>query len=652
MSTYLHSSLYSFSERAREKILHEFIDIVRDVSVDCCYNADTDTFEIRCPSSAIEKGGHADEVLSKIIQRHIDEYEEKEDQSGDDDDLVRFAESKFDAVDNFESNPDHSRQSRPSEARPVARSHIIIANAEKLKVFRLRDLDEFGFLERTLAPANKKMESLFECGVTCRAARFDSNDGYVFNGRTGKNKLITNGGTLHAAPLQLPEFGILSDDRMMSNEPPQSIAGNQWEMEDADQSVGVNKWLLGVGRTLDSQINPNVERPDVPKDTKQMLAKEQTHATSRARVPKGAAVVSSDLEDSDEEDDESTVADFSEFLASNRFAQAAQANQELDDSGSETSHRTEKGPSFASLLPGGKLTPQKRRDSGDWSAVIPKPSHAALAQSSDMQSWQRASPSKASTANDDGQWADYGGRYAARDKIGLKGNADALVSWDRDNYQPDQDQLQRHAKKKLVAIRGATPSIPSTPLSISGKSTETGQGTSGCSARLTSASISGASSTVAAKPIRCYADWDPSEADWKNVAAPATTNADPKTKLIDDRAFPSSTPIKPPPGYLHQEPDAEVRVTNPDSLGDLMDSEENVMDEEPENVRPSAFQMTSRPKTTLAPTQASTNGTYASTAAMREAAPNTSGTSDLPPSQKLQLPSDYTSRITTKKPKK
>ena len=79
MSTYLHSSLYIFSEQAREKILQEFINTVRDVSVDCCYNADTHTFEIRCPTM---KGPHADEVLSKIIQRRIDEYEESEEQSG------------------------------------------------------------------------------------------------------------------------------------------------------------------------------------------------------------------------------------------------------------------------------------------------------------------------------------------------------------------------------------------------------------------------------------------------------------------------------------------------------------------------------------------------------------------------------------------
>ncbi|KXT11697.1 hypothetical protein AC579_6985 [Pseudocercospora musae] len=590
MSTYLHSSLYSFSERGREKILHDFINTVRDVSVDCCYNVDTKTFELRCPISI---GAHADSVLGKIIQSRIDECEESEEQSGDDDDLIRCAESKFDALDNFaESNPVHSTQSRPSESRPIARSHIIIANVEPLKVFRLHELNEFGFLERTLAPATKKMESLFASGVTCRAARFDPNDGHVFNGRTGKNKLSTTGGPSQYEPLQLPEFGILSDDRMMSNESSENIAGDQWAMEEADENVGVNKWLLGVGRTMDSQVDPHLERPDVPKDTKQMLAKEQTHATSRARVPKGANVVSSDLEDSDEEDDESTVADFNDFLASNRLAQSARVDQELNDGGSEASDRTEKGPSFASLLPGGKLTKQNRCDSGDWSAVIARPSHSALAQSSDMQNWQRANSSKASTANDDGQWVDYGGRYAARDNIGLKGNADAIASWDRDNYQPDQDQLQRNARKKPLAIRGATPSIASTPLSISGQETATGQETAACGVRSTSASRTEASSTVAGKPIRCYADWDPTEADWKNVAAPATTNAGPKTKLIDDRDFPSSTPMKPPPGYLRQNPNTRVRVTNPDSVGNLSDLEENVMDKESENVRPSAFKMT------------------------------------------------------------
>ena len=136
------------------------------------------------------------------------------------------------------------------------------------------------------------------------------------------------------------------------------------------------------------------------------------------------------------------------------------------------------------------------------------------------------------------------------------------------------------------------------------------------------------------------------------MAAPATTNAGPKTKLIDDRALPSSMPMKPPPGYLHQKPNTRVRVTNPDSVGNLIDLEENVMDKEPENVRPSAFLMTSRPKAVLAPTQASINGTYASTAAVREAAPNMSGASDLPPPRKLQLPSDYTRRITSNKSKK
>ncbi|KAM3419121.1 hypothetical protein BST61_g5069 [Cercospora zeina] len=279
VAQYLHASLYRFDEQARADILTRFYDALGHDGISISYLSATDVFFMQCHS---DTGAAADFELARIIKDYIDEELQRAEKEDRKPHITRFPESNFDdlaVVDESKelSNPPRvARQALTS----LARTQIVIAGENEgkvVKLFPMHELQAQGLLERCLASLTKKSETLLNAGLVCRAARWCSKDGHVFNGRTtGRYPMPYSEGTL-----QLPPFGVMHDRR-------EGVKLLEAPKTSAEENTTVAQWLEGIGETRQGLPDANL---DVPKDAKQHLASARTHTAGRARVVKGLSIM-------------------------------------------------------------------------------------------------------------------------------------------------------------------------------------------------------------------------------------------------------------------------------------------------------------------------------------------------------------------------
>lgn len=135
-------------------------------------------------------------------------------------------------------------------------------------------------------------------GQVCRAARWSSVNGHIFNGRTGANGKRNPSAQ---GALQLPRFAILHDRRAgieLGEETPQRCKYES--VPGLTNASAVDQWLDETG---ENQTTPE-SRADIPVDAEQYLAASRSHTLSRARVPRGMVAIP--VDDAAEETDGST----------------------------------------------------------------------------------------------------------------------------------------------------------------------------------------------------------------------------------------------------------------------------------------------------------------------------------------------------------
>ena len=266
----------------------------------------------------------ADGMLGKIIDDYISTELDAARREGRQPTVLRFPESTFDELGAFGVQDDitaiASNAQQPTGQ--MARTQIVIApdtEGRVVKLFFLHELQIYGLLERCLGTNTN--QKLMSTGQVCRAARWTSSDGHVFNGRTSGR------GESHAreqSDLQLPHFAILHD-RRAGIEPEEELPRRGFEFVAGQEDTTVKQWLAGTGETQATSEG----KADIPRDAEQFLAASRAHTLGRARVPQGRSVLPAD--DSEDDTDSST-----------------------DSSG-------EPEDSFAALLPGAHLTPRVAR---------------------------------------------------------------------------------------------------------------------------------------------------------------------------------------------------------------------------------------------------------------------------------------------------
>ncbi|KAF2173204.1 hypothetical protein M409DRAFT_17149 [Zasmidium cellare ATCC 36951] len=527
---YFHTSLYSFSATARTAILTRFNAAVGHGTVKCWYDTDRETFVLECPN-ALGIAAQADEQLGAVIETYVRQELVAAEEDERPPTIKRFKEALFIDLNEIAQDPEEV------EVVPVqsvqARAHLIKTSeseGKRLKFMPLYSLPD-RLLERTLAPENAKVNKVLIDGLTCRAVRWHTRDGEVFNGRTGVGLSLANDDTVE---LQLPEFSILRDERNHGVDV-DGLPAKTWEH--VGDPPTVEQWVQGTGQTR--QVEPG-ERPNVPTDARKYLAAGPANP-GRLRVPKGQGLLPSPLPPPDEPTTApvGTESEFNKLLAGEI---GDSETDEEEEAGSDT-NETSENDLTAILTRGSKKSTQQ----GDWDSpglLKPQPrsstpSYASAANTVTPLSVSRK-PSPAAQVLDDrsnnstptntttstlqnhpvpSDFPEYGSRHATVDPVGLMGNAANAAQWARDNH------VHRSPKKKSKRVMPR-----STATRDRSRATETS------TSRAASIASFNSQSTVRQ---------DPREADWVNKPVMGRAQG---RKLIDDAAAITSGPVRVPPG--------------------------------------------------------------------------------------------------------
>lgn len=269
---YLHTSLYAFSDAARNEVVKRFRAAIKDDTVKVNYFAPTETFTLQCPA---ELGAISDGSLRQIIGEYIITELDAAEKENRKPRVTRFPESTFDELGVFGAiQPAITPVERQSSSQvPRTQNVMTPENEGKLvKLFRLHDLESHGLLGRTLAQASARSRKTMSKGLVCRAARWSDTDGHVFNGRVdchNTGRILLTGSGLH-----LPPFAKLHDRREGIEPVQEPLRGHDWGFVAGQEDTTVKQWLQGTGETR--QEVPDT-RSEIPKDARQYLASAQTH---------------------------------------------------------------------------------------------------------------------------------------------------------------------------------------------------------------------------------------------------------------------------------------------------------------------------------------------------------------------------------------
>lgn len=436
-----------------------------------------------------------------------------------------------------------------------ARTHLIKVGESEGKSLRFLSLYRLPdrLLERTLAPNHEKANKLLIDGLTCRAVRWTAKDGDIFNGRTGIGQSLE---VAEADQLQLPDFQQLDDSR--SNiDVADDVPTKTWEH--VGKAPELSKWLQGTGQTR--CIDP-AEKPDIPKDARRYIASGPTNPTGRLRVPKGYDLLPDTADEdaqssADENDGQRTAAAFNALLAGTAVGDGTDDYSESVTSDDSDDDR--KPMIFSELFKSGTNVqangqangkPPKRTSGQAQSARPlpephfqmppsrkPTPTTQVFEERTNMPPCNsppsRTISTKVQARSVHGGLADYGGRFAKVDDIGLTASAANTAQWEIDNY------VRRSPKKKSRPVVARSTAASTTGETANGNTERSMSGER-------SSSTFRPPSTV---PVRSFTPMrpDPREADWVNK--PAVGNPQRGPKLVDDTATTTSGTVPVPPGF-------------------------------------------------------------------------------------------------------
>ncbi|CAK4032035.1 Hypothetical predicted protein [Lecanosticta acicola] len=277
VAQYYHGSLYAFNADAVTAIVTKFARAADNVAVRCWYEPSQDLFVVECPTTV---GSDANEVLEREIRAYVEKELAAADREQRAPAIQRFADSEFDAIDNF-SAADTEQQSCVKVTTAPA-THLVRAKDPDKMLISAFHLHELPFLDRTLAPRSRRVTKLFSVGITWRVVRWDRDCGHVFNGRIGEPRPVKAN-----LDLEMPAFETLQDERDLSTVSVR-LPYKKWEFE--GHPVTVEQWRAGMGRTR--QVLPD-EKPAMPKDAERFMA---DHSSGLVRARK-------DSSDDDERND-------------------------------------------------------------------------------------------------------------------------------------------------------------------------------------------------------------------------------------------------------------------------------------------------------------------------------------------------------------
>lgn len=331
-----------------------------------------------------------------------------------------------------------------------------------LKLFNLRDTGS-GMLERTLVhPGHRAQEAVYR-GFTCRAARWDPDQGcYVFNGRSG-SAIERAKEDLNWSIVPTCSFVRLYGQLQQADEPFQGSHGDEvptlhhWNF--TAEAPTVNQYLDGMGRTELVDPETAMDPSEVPSDARRYNAEPKYQARVLNRIRKVAPIEplsdedhdSTSDEDKDEgADDSSSTDDESSEKAAvlNKYRNTA-INQPTEDA---AHHIPVTGGSQQALR---KLT-STAHGAGIGSVIGPSCSQpqdlTASAHTTTMPNYDRS--------------------YARVDKNGLTGNAGMQAQWEHINPKPSPRRSNRHgiARRAPTQIQDLSPkptSKSSIPMSLS-----------------------------------------------------------------------------------------------------------------------------------------------------------------------------------------
>lgn len=500
----------------------------------------------------------------------------------------------------FDNAADHDPldSDMKAEARPPV-THLVVVSEphnKKLRMFHMHEIPTT-LMKRALTPNTARYSTLFSKGLTCRVVKLNGLNGHIFGGNTGRDQQIVFSGVL-----EMPKFSEIYEHR---SETEIAEHSGGWEHVGGKPPT-VSQWLAGVGQTEQVPIN---ERPEIPKESKRLLAPGASNDLTRPRIPQGGQLL---VEESDGDDTDaghgSHRANFQALLSSTKNNTADDTASDM--SSSDTSDDMTAPRKFRSLM--GQENQMagtvKRRVSLDWRTALPptaslsrqdlyssRVSETVKSENTKTSQYELKQAAEKSTSNVGFQ--DYGKTYSNVDNIGLSSTAKNAAQWEEMNYLD-----QRSPRRALPVIARRTEKSLSTLNTPTHSSRGKVMEEQNVQARTPSATTSFIAPTITT--WQSHRSENPQGTWSRRVVKPSPES---NSRLIDGTETYSGSPVPVPPGLqpLKQNTGNKDRshtsqVSNPFAVsGNLLDLTENVLEASPSRKRDSA--QGRRKQTTLVP---------------------------------------------------